>query len=170
MTLGVPVRRILGGVAATVLALTAVPALAEGTDVPVEPEVLAACAPVAGAEVLTVEGFAGTIATPSAFVGNEREDAFFVLDLAGLPVGTTGSVNATMTWPIVANDYDLEVLAGRAGGISENFQPFDPAEENVFAAGLAHCQKVTVTAIDFLAPAPLDTLDLDLVVTTKAPV
>ena len=113
-------RRILGGVAATVLALTAVPALAEGTDAPAEPALLAACAPVAGAEVLTVDGFTGTIATPSAFVGNEREDKVFVLSLEGLPVGATGSLDATLSWLVVANDFDLELLAGRAGGISEN--------------------------------------------------
>jgi hypothetical protein len=120
------VRRILGGVAAAVLALTAVPALAEGTDVAVEPEVLAACTLPVGATALTPNGFTGTVTTPSFIVGNEREDKVFVLDLAGLPVGTTGSVDATMTWDVAANDYDLEIVAGRTGGISENAQPFDP--------------------------------------------
>lgn len=161
-------RRILGGVAATVLALTAVPALAAEAE-PETPELLTECAVADGVERLTVDGFQGTVGTPSFLVGNETESVDFVLDLAGLPVGTTGSIDATMTWGVVANDYDLEVLAGRFGGISENYQPFDDAVENVFAAGLPHCQNLTASAVDFLGPVVVDTLNLDVVVGTKAP-
>lgn len=162
-------RRVLGGVAAAVLALTAVPALAADEPVPTEPELLAPCALPAGATALTAEGFEGTVATPSAFVGNEREALVFVLDLAGSPVGTTAAVAGSMTWLVPANDYDLELQAGRASSTSENYQPVDPAEESVSAAGVAHCTKVTLTAVDFLAPVVADTLELGVVVTPKVP-
>lgn len=162
-------RRVLGGVAAAVLTLTAVPALA-ADEVPAEPQLLEACTTVpAGATVLTPEGFTGTVATPSALVGNERESLVLVLDLAGSPVGTTASLATTMTWQVPANDYDLEVLAGKGSGSSEGYQPFDPAEESVFSSALPHCQRVTVTAVDFLAPVVADTLDLGVVVTTRVP-
>ena len=162
-------RRVLGGVAAAVLALTAVPALAAEEEVPAEPELLAPCTLPAGATALTADGFEGTITTPSFVVGNERESRVFVLDLAGSPVGTTAGIASTLTWLVPANDYDLELQAGRASSTSENYQPFDPAEESVFATGVAHCTKVTLTAVDFLAPAAVDTLDLGVVVTPKLP-
>ncbi len=165
-------RRALVGAAVAVLALTCLPAFADET-VPTDPEapaVLAECALPAGSERLTVDGFTGTIATPSALVGNERESRVFTLDLAGLAEGSTGSIEATMTWLVPANDYDLDVLAGRSSGTSENFQPFDPNTESVFAGGVAHCAKVTISAIDFLAPVVVDTLDLQATVTTKVPV
>ncbi|HVM27569.1 MAG TPA: hypothetical protein VM433_07845 [Mycobacteriales bacterium] len=161
-------RRVLGGVAAAALVLSAAPALANG-DVVDEPVLLEACEVQAGAERLTADGATGTIETPSFLVGDERTVRTFVLDLAGNPVGTTASIDTTMTWLVPANDYDLEVVAGRTGGTSENYQPFDAAEENVFVAGVGHCQKVEVNAIDFLSPVVVDSLDLALVVKPKRP-
>ncbi len=61
------------------------------------------------------------------------------------------------------------LLARPACSSSENYQPVDPAEESVSAAGVAHCTKVTLTAVDFLAPLVVDTLELGVVVTPKVP-
>jgi hypothetical protein len=162
----VRLRAVLAGSATAVLALTVVPALAEE---PVEPELLQPCDVAEGSDVLTVDGFTGTIETPSFLVGDERITRTFVLDLAGNPVGTTGTVDTTMTWAVPANDYDLEVYAGKASGLSESFQPIDPAEEHVRVTKVAHCGRVEVSAIDFTAPVVVDTLDLSMTVGAVAP-
>jgi hypothetical protein len=161
------VRRVLAGTAIAVLALTALPAFADSdpdAEPAPEPAPLAECALPAGTERLTVDGVTGTIDTPS-LVGEESTSRVFVLDLAGLPVGTTGAADVTMTWGVPANDYDLDVN----GVTSENYQPFDDAVETAGTAARPHCSRITVTAIDFLAPVVVDTLSIDVKVRTVAP-
>ena len=157
-------RRVLLGVASAALVLTALPATADGHEPPpTEPELNAACTARPGTQVLTPEGFEGTIPTPNPPL--EETATSFVLDLAGLPVGTTASADVLMTWGIPTNDFDLNVN----GEDSQNIQPIDPAEENILATGLRHCSAVDVTALNFLAPVVVDTLALDIAVKTKLP-
>jgi hypothetical protein len=85
----------------------------------------------------------------------------YVLDLSGQEVAddedmaTTARVDASMTWLVVANDYDL----GLNGSATEGFQPIDPAEESISATKRAHCSTVTVSVINFTATG-LDPVDL----------
>jgi hypothetical protein len=176
------VRRVLGGVAALTLLATAVPALASGPEVetepagdggtavvvtedPVEPELLLPC--VTSRPTISADGGTGTVATPAPPFG--EESAQYVLDLAGLPVGSTAGVNVAMSWAVPTNDFDLEAFGGTQSGDSMNIQPLDPALEEVYLAGLKHCAVITATAINFLAPVVVDTLTLDFGVFPKIP-
>jgi hypothetical protein len=169
---------VLGGLAATALALSTVPALAEGEEVvvedagvvveePVEPELLAACTNSPDLPRITVEGHSGTVATPAPPFG--EESASYVLDLAGQPVGTTANVNVALSWTIPVNDFDLDAASSGSAGESINVQPVDPALEEVFLSGVKHCGVVTATAVNFLAAVVVDTLTLDLTTFVKAP-
>ena len=156
-------RRVLGGAAVAVLALTCLPAVADDEEPSDEPVLNQACAPRTGTDVLIVDGFEGDIETPLPPLGETSRT--FVLDLVGLAEGTRATADVLMSWGIPTNDFDLNVN----GTDSFNLQPVDPAEENVFVSGLRHCSTVTVTATNFVAPVVVDTLALDITVRTTPP-
>jgi hypothetical protein len=110
-----------------------------------------------------VDGFEGTIETPLPPLGTTERS--FVVDLAGLPVGTTAGVDTVMSWAVPTNDFDLDV----GGESSVGLQPVDPAEESATVVGKRHCTVVTVTATNFAAAVVVDTLALDLAVRPKLP-
>lgn len=112
-------------------------------------------------EVITRDGAASEIAAPSFVVGNEWEYKDFLVDLQATTTDATASIDTAMTWDFIANDYDLQVGNRRSSGISEGYQPFDPAEEFVGIVNVGHCEVVTVGARDFLASVVVDTLALD---------
>lgn len=156
-------RRVLGGVAAAVLALTAAPALAEEVVEPEPTPVLAPCPPRAGSTVLTADGFDGTVETPLPPFGTTER--LFVVDLAGLPVGTTASADVVMSWGVPVNDFDLDVDGESSAGL----QPVDPAQESASVAGKRHCTTLRVTATNFAAAVVVDTLDLAIAVRPRTP-
>jgi hypothetical protein len=82
----------------------------------------------------------------------------FVLDLAGQPIGTRGSVDVTLTWGIVLNDFDLDV----DGESSQNIQPLDDAVEEVTTPLKNHCGRITASAINFSGLVVVDSLELAL--------
>ena len=154
-------RRTLGGVAAALLALTAVPALAADG-----PALLAPCAGVAAADRLTTAGLETGVDTPQ-LPGDETERTV-VLDLAGQPAGTTATVDAAITWGIAANDYDLDTTGG---GTSANFNITDTVPtEQAAGSGIGHCDSFTVAVTNFAAPVVVDTIDATLGVTLEEPV
>ena len=130
-----------------------------------EPDVLAACTSISGAEVVTLDGLTTDIATPSGVAYLASTAKTFVLDLAGQPLtDDRRTVAVDMTWDVPVEDYDLDMpIGGEEDGHSENVQPLDAAEESV--SGLVrHCQRFTVEASAWAAPAGLSTLTLDLAV------
>ncbi len=60
------------------------------------------------------------------------------------------TVDAELVWDTTVNDWDL----GINGTLSENYQPIDPAQENVSFTAKGNCKTITVEVIDFLAPVP----------------
>ncbi len=68
------------------------------------------------------------------------------------------SVDAQLVWENMLNDWDLDVN----GSVSENYQPFDPATENVAFSARGDCTLVTVSVVDFLAPFPELGMTLDV--------
>lgn len=152
-------RRVLGGVAAALLALTAVPALAADEPAGAEaPAVLAACEGVADGDRLDLEGLEEALATP--LLPGDVTTRTYVLDLAGQPVGTSGAVTGVLTWGLPANDYDLDVNEG--SGANFNFSETAPSE----TAGtlVEHCGSVVVGALNFAAPVVVDSLEIALTV------
>lgn len=110
--------------------------------------------------ILEIGDTSTSITAPSQVLGNETESLFFQVRLdadADAFDDTRGRVTVTMTWTVAANDYDLAVN----GNESINFQPIDPAVEEA-SATLRHCDLVAITASDFLAPAPVEDLELDI--------
>lgn len=105
-----------------------------------------------------------TVPAPSAFVGNERETEVFLVDLGseGAPAyaDTTARLSGEMTWTVVANDYDM--ILGSV--TTEAFQPVDPAVETATTT-VRHCEIVTIGAVDFLAPAPVEELTISTTLT-----
>ena len=144
-------RRILGGLAAALLALTAVPALAADG-----PALLAPCAGVAAADRPDrPQAWRRAVDTPQ-LPGDETERTV-VLDLAGQPAGTTATVDAAITWGVPANDYDLDTTGG---GTSSNFNITDSVPtERAAGTGIGHCDSFTVTVSNFAAPVVVDTID-----------
>jgi hypothetical protein len=163
------VRRTLLLALSALLALGMVPAAAQqSADSQEEPTVdeeveLVECDNPEDLEVITREGLASDIATPSAFVGNETEFKEFLLDLSPATADTVGTVTTTMTWTVPTNDYDLAVYSSRGSAATEAFQPFDEAVEQA-AIPARHCDVFEVGAIDFLAPVVVDSLALDFAV------
>ena len=170
--------RLLAVVFALAIMLAAVPT-AFAQEVPVEeptesttPEIVA-CENPDGLEVITREGLESTIATPSFLIGNEFEPKEFLVDLQATSTLATATITSVMSWTNVANDYDLQGDSATASAISENYQPEDAPDETVALAKVAHCEVITLTAIDFLAPVAvdaaspvlLDPLALDITVT-----
>lgn len=166
--------RLLVAALTALLLFAAVPALAQEAE-PVEDSTEEAateeaateeaaiieCENPDGLEVITREGLETDIATPSFLVGNEVESKDLLVDLAATSLDATATVLAGMTWDVLLNDYDLEAYSASSGGISENYQPFDAAEEMVTMTDVKHCEVITAGAIDFLAPVVVDSLALD---------
>jgi hypothetical protein len=163
-----PVRRPLLLALSALLVLGMVPAAAQSADSQEEPAVeeeveLVECDNPDGLEVITRDGLASDIATPSSFAGNETEFKEFLLDLSPATAETVGTVTTTMTWSVPTNDYDLSVYSSRGSAATEAFQPFDaPVEQASIPA--RHCDMFEVGAIDFLAPVVVDSLSLDFAV------
>lgn len=120
------------------------------------------CAELAYAPALTTDGLSTMVDAPNYLIdGAESTDLYFTVDLGpDAYEDTVGTIAGEMTWDVVANDYDLSVN----GNLSDNYQPFDAAVESA-SASVTHCDVVTVSAIDFLAPAELEELALELTVT-----
>jgi hypothetical protein len=159
------VSRLFATVLTALLLFAAVPASAQETTEPVEesveePEVIA-CENPDGLEVITPEGLQTDIATPSFLVGNEVETKDLLVDLSATSLDATATVLVGMTWNLIVNDYDLQAYSASGGGVSENYQPFDPVEESVNLTKVKHCEVITAAAIDFLAPVVVDSLVLD---------
>lgn len=151
------------------LTATAVAALAALSALPAgaESDPVACAAPGDGVTVVTVDDYTGTIAAP--LLADDVTEQRFQLDLSPATLQQRAPVSADLSWTIAANDFDLAVLDadGNELGISEGFQPLDPATESVSAGKLAHCSEFTVRVINYQAvgvPAPVDTLDLSLTV------
>ena len=167
--------RLLAAAVAALLLFAAIPAYAQeapteeptaepSPEVTEEPAIIA-CDNADGLPVLTAEGLQPEVPTPSFLVGNEVESVDVLVDLAATSSDATATVNGFMTWTFALNDYDLEILSTTNGGISENFQPLDPAEEAVVVSKVRHCEVITVNAIDFTAPLVVDTLEVSLALT-----
>lgn len=157
--------RLFAAALTALLVFAAVPAFAQEPTEPVaepteEPEIIA-CDNAEGLEVITPDGLQSDIATPSFLVGNEVENKEFLVDLGATSLDATATVGAVMTWDVLVNDYDLEAYSTASGGLSENYQPFDPVEETVTLTKVKHCEVIVVGAIDFLAPVVVDSLVLD---------
>lgn len=105
-----------------------------------------------------------TVPAPSAFVGNERETQFFLVDLGSEQApayeDTTARLSGEMTWTVVANDYDM-ILASVT---TAAFQPVDPAVETATTT-VGHCDMIQIGALDFLAPAPVEELTISTTLT-----
>lgn len=105
-----------------------------------------------------------TVPAPSAFLGNERETQFFLVDLgsdeAPAYEDTTARLSGEMTWTVVANDYDM-ILASVT---TAAFQPVDPAVETATTT-VGHCDMIEIGAFDFLAPAPVEDLTISTTLT-----
>ncbi|HVM19534.1 MAG TPA: hypothetical protein VM307_06205 [Egibacteraceae bacterium] len=163
--------RLLAAVLTSMLLFAAVPAAAQeaGGEAPVE-EVTeeptpVECANPDGLEVITTEGLTTDIATPT-FDGSGSEYKEFLVDLGAYSLDATAPVDVSMTWGILLNDYDLAAFSAKSSGLSENYQPFDPAEENVRLDVVRHCEVIEAEAINFLAPIDLDSLELTFAVGT----
>jgi hypothetical protein len=117
------------------------------------------------ASSLTLEGFSELVTAPDATLGDgEKNDLYFIVDLGpDAYEDTRGSVTGELSWTIVTNDYDLAV----GGSSSAQLQPLAAPVETA-SASVAHCQLVTVSTIDFLAPLALEELQLDLTVTRNS--
>lgn len=155
--------RILAAVLFSLLALGAVPAAAQ--EAPTEPAAATpiACDNAAGLEVVTPAGLKSTIATPT-FDGPGEEAKEYLVDLSATSLEATAPVDIAMTWGLAVNDYDLAADSAASSGASDNYQPFDPNEENVRLDVVKHCEVISVRAINFLAPVDIDELELDFVV------
>ncbi len=146
--------------AALAVAVPALPALAGTTTVPT----LAPCANPEGLKTVTLNtAGVGTLDTPS-LIGNAEEGVQLLVDFAGRKEGYTGNVDAVISWGVPTNDYDLRLDSDESSGTGENFQPVDAAEETASVGGVTHCSVVTVTAIDFLAPAAVDTISYNVTI------
>ncbi len=150
--------RIRTALALSLAALTAVAAVPADGEGPT-PKI---CEVPAYATTLSLDGFSELVAAPDSTVGGEGStDLYFTVDLGpDAYEDTRGSVTGELSWTIVTNDYDLAV----GGAATEGYQPIDPAVETA-TESVTHCQLLVVSAIDFLAPAALEDLQLDLTVT-----
>ena len=161
----------------TALLLVAVPAFAQEapTEEPmVEPTAVAteattsseilACDNTAGLAVLTADGLLPAISTPSYRDGNEVESVDLLVDLAASSV-ETATVSGAMTWSDPANDYDLEIESADTSVVSEGYQPLNAAEESASLDNVAHCDVITVNAVDFFAPQAGDAVEISLTLT-----
>lgn len=112
-----------------------------------------ACAAPAGAVVLTPggEGYDEAVTPPVGALNLTSEDlGVFVVDLAGQPVDTAGSLTLTLSWDNPLADYDL-VVDGTNDLATDN-------PETKFVE-VEHCQRVDVGMEVFLG-APVDALTL----------
>lgn len=159
--------RLFAAALTALLLFAAVPAFAQEIEAaePAEDSgvesIVVECENPDGLEVITPEGLQSDITTPSFLVGNEVETKEYLVDLQATSPDATASVAAVMTWGLIVNDYDLEAYSAKGGGLSENYQPEDPAEESVTMTQVRHCEVIVVGAIDFLAPVVADALALD---------
>jgi hypothetical protein len=132
---------------ALLLTLAATPAAAQE-----EPVLLQPCTNTAGATVVTpADAFSDTVPTPVGALGLAQEQAgTFVVDLAGLPVGTRRTTTLTLEMPDYA-DYDMVVNG-------EN--PFSTDVPEVFVLSARnHCARSDVQTEVFLG-LPIDELTL----------
>jgi hypothetical protein len=166
------VPRLLAAALTALLLLVALPAAAQEAGDAGEPveetEDEAApveCANPDGLEVITTDGLASDIAVPE-FSGSGMEYKELLVDLAAFSTDATAPVDVTMTWDYLVNDYDLSAFSRSSSGLSENYQPFDEAEEHVRLDVVRHCEVIEVNAINFLAPLDFDSLALDFAVGT----
>lgn len=140
-------------------------ALEEEED-PVEEEALdpVVCGNEHDFEVLTPGSLDVTVPAPSAFLGNERETQFFLVDLGSEEApafeDTTADLTGEMTWTVIANDYDM--ILGPV--TTEAFQPLDPAVETATVT-VGHCDLIQIGALDWLAPAPVEELTISTTLT-----
>lgn len=159
--------RLFAAALTALLLLAAVPAFAQEIETAESVEdsgvesIVVECENPDGLEVITPEGLQSDIATPSYLVGNEVETKQYLVDLQATSAEATATVTAAMTWGLIVNDYDLEAYSAKGGGISENWQPVDPAEESVTMTKVRHCEVIVVGAIDFNAFVVADSLALD---------
>lgn len=156
--------RLLVAALTALLLFAAVPALAqeaEQVEDSTEEPAIVECENPDGLEVITREGLQTDIATPSWLVGNEIESKELLVDLAATSLDATANVLAGLTWGLDINDYDLQAFSATSGGVSENYQPFDPVGETVPMVGVRHCEVIEAGAIDFLAPVVVDSLVLE---------
>ena len=122
-----------------------------------------------GLEVITSDGLETTITAPSFASASAVETREFLVDLQATSSDTRAAVTGLMVWTLVGNDYELQLDGAGLSGISENYQPLDPAQEAVTLTDVGHCEILTASAIDFLAPLPDDALTLSFSV-GEAPV
>lgn len=110
-------------------------------------------------DLLTVDGFSGDIETPSIILNSGSTVTTFRVDLE-TPVtspAARAAVDVTISWGVPTNDYDLDVN----GESSAALQPLDPATENV-TVSVANCGIVSIDVFEFLAPAAVDTISLEV--------
>jgi hypothetical protein len=149
----------------SLLLLSALPAAAQeapeatATEEPTVEATPIACDNPDELEVITTEGLASDITTP-AFDGSGTEEKEFLVDLGATSLDATAPVDIAMTWDLAVNDYDLGADSAASSGFSENYQPFDPTEENVRLDVVNHCEVIYVRAVNFLAPVDLDEIAL----------
>lgn len=118
------------------------------------------CTNASGLPVITPEeGFSGDLDTP---VGTPAIDVStvdggdYLIDLAGLPVGTRKTVNTTVAWTAVgvnASDYDM-VVNGTA------YQAVGPSE--TASISRTHCQTISVDEVYAYIGVPTDSLTIDV--------
>lgn len=131
----------------------AVPATAQTPEI----ELLDPCDNPDGLTVVSpAKRFTGEVETPigQAFIGTTGDAGSYIIDLAGLPVGTTAKVDMTLDAEAVAiADYDL-VVNGTGSDIAGT-------PETVSLTGVAHCAEYVLGTTVFFG-TPLDALTLDI--------
>ena len=125
------------------------------------------CTNANGFPVLAPGDLDVTVPAPSAFLGNEKESGFYLVDLgteeAPAYEGDTARLDGTMEWTVAVNDYDM-VLGSTT---TEAFQPVDPPVETA-SVTVTHCSFVKIGAIDFTAPAPVEELTIQTSLTRNS--
>lgn len=145
--------RVLAAALAALMLFAAVPASAQEV-VPL------ACENAGNLEVITPAGLKTGIATPT-FNGAGSESKDFLVDLGAASTEATAAVTGVLTWGLPVNDYDLQMDSANNSGVSEGYQPIDENVETVALDDVKHCEVITATAINFLAPVDIDELNLE---------
>lgn len=124
---------------------------------------LDACANPGNVTLVTLDGLAAGIDTPSLPLWGDETQADFMLSLEGEPVAeNTAAVSVAMTWDLPVEDFDLNLYDGNGTeiGHSENINPIEAAGEEV-SGTIKHCEIFTVEALMWTG-AGLSTLSLDI--------